>query len=1360
MESFANRVRGRSSTLELSELLNRPTSELLGVSSAAAAVLAEVGVATVFDLATSSLFASAAAVLAAATPGSPAARYGLVPGDLLNGDDTTPELAAGLPISALRVVPADKAAGLATALDVATIRDLALWPPALAARSLISEAFGATLSPEELQTEELRPRMGQFPTERVYYSTLVMLEPLQKADPGKLKSLDGAISLDDAIAGATQPPPAIGALLTFSQSWYSQGVTLGHMLHSLALAPGEATRIAVIDWSRRQTATATEAISESERLDSAESHSRALSEVQNLTANDYQSGGSQSSSESSTTSGSAQMAIGTGFLTSLFASGDASGSIQSASTSASAQSSGWSLGNRSVLGSMVQNVNDRTEQHSSSVRNRRATAVREVSQNEHEQVSTRIVANYNHMHALTVQYYEVVQIYRTEAKLHRADRCLFLPMQVLDFAGDNGQAYVDRFRGALGRAALTRRIASLLADDTTAVTISPQVPIAFSGFDPRVSFAAKGVRTDLTVRSPFTMPERPLPIEVQATETVVNPLVQSKMTALAATVVQPISPELAALRIWDDALVANVSNIVSRALFRPGSDALHVPDDTILLSITFTGVTLRNARLQRISDESSQNFSVSDSGQVILPAPVPLIDLTAIDLAKAEAPAANGSMSLVCSYLGRHFTLPAIPLDLKNGTAFQRVVTLASDQADRRKEILGHLQSHRDYYSRAVYQALDSTTTMLLLSSYQFGGRPLSEIVEPQPVKVAGNYLILRAPVDIGEPSGLQLDGEPAAWGEYLSARGLALDQPSDQRLIPIPTGGVFAEAVLGRSNAAEKLDITRYWNWQDSPIPLSPPEIQPVGTGSRATPEDLKPGQLGQPVLNIVNPTSLPDPAGLGAGFAALASGNMFRDMSGLAGTQGLNQAAMTASQQAATDAGQIASANLRTEAQKSVAMGQIAADIVKSLLGQGGSGSVQSISADGAKINHGQSMDQRGVAGGGGTGSGGAGPTDVAIGHSAGGGSSANGRGAGASGGSNGSAGSFEAGAFNAATHGIDPGNTAAVFGATEPLVDSGLPMIENVDNRYVRGAYTPSELAGLVGEQITESALRGEGHIVFSDWRKHISQSGFDLVTLDKDGVLWIVDNKAQFRGIGGANALTGAGYDAYLAELRNFLTNTHPVKAEADLALAALNQGKIKKVVANGFAGEATRFTAGLFEKGLVAYDIRIGKLFTDHATWTAAFEALKAVRVLRRTVRGTGILGVNVLAVCAVAELGNFLITSGPDLKQLALESIASFGLDTILSRLPGGFFASFALGLESDSPAVTKERQLEREANDLLQRLPGAAALTDQQKADTLEALKAILRDPMQFPAPPPRPADPPKYLLPGLLNPNWQEWA
>ena len=54
------------------------------------------------------------------------------------------------------------------------------------------------------------------------------------------------------------------------------------------------------------------------------------------------------------------------------------------------------------------------------MRNRRASIVREVSQTEHESISTRVVTNYNHMHALSLHYYEVVQAFRTTTQLERA----------------------------------------------------------------------------------------------------------------------------------------------------------------------------------------------------------------------------------------------------------------------------------------------------------------------------------------------------------------------------------------------------------------------------------------------------------------------------------------------------------------------------------------------------------------------------------------------------------------------------------------------------------------------------------------------------------------------------------------------------------------------------------------------------------------------------------------------------------------------------------------------------------------------------------------------------------------------------
>jgi hypothetical protein len=951
MAHFREVVRSGSDHLELQDILKAKTSVLLGVTIAAEAALADIGIQTVFDLGTSWLFSNACAASNASRVGSVSVRFGRAPSDLLKPLSTYSSLEAigSLDLDNLRGIDTSQAANLKNSLGVTTIREFGLWPPHIVAHQLVAESVGSTAELNDGIAEELRPRFGEYPTERVYYDTLVMLEMQHDDTPRTDLSAAGAISLKSIAnnnkVGFTRP--AIGAMLTFSQSWYSQGVTLGQMLHSLALAPGEATRIAVIDWTRRTRAATSETIAESERLDSTTMHNRSLSEVQSAVASEAQQGFSRTDSGSTSSSASAALSMGTGFIPSLWADVEASGTMQTASTSAWGQSSSWTTGERSIEASLTQRVQDRTEQHSSSARNRRASAVREVSQSEHEQVSTRIVANYNHMHALTVQYYEVVQVYRVVTQLHRAERCLFVPMQLLDFTD---YELVERFRGALLAGALTRRAAELIMDDESTVRITPVVTTKVVVNNPNIARMMK--LEAATVHSAIKASS--------AVESADSPLI--KASALTMTT---DFQSIAGINVWKAETIAQLSRHVGRAIIRPGSDDLFYPDDTQLVALSFYGVTVTSILLDRVGEASDTTLSVpSGTSWLDLSQPALLAELDGIALTKGGNQPQSGSITLQCTNRrGTRFSIP-IPVALPEGTAMQRVVKFTTDKEDRRRELVKHLEANKLHYSQAVYRALDSATIVMLLSQYDWEGKPLADQVEPRPITVAGNYLILRAPIDRTEPDPAQAGKTKfTPWGELLAKRGITFT-PGNQRLIPLPTAGVFAEAVLGRSNSAEKLDITRFWNWQDSPIPLQPTEIAPVATGTRATSEDLKPGSLSQPVLNIVNPTSLPEPSGLGGILTALSNGNMFRDMSGLVGTQQLAQAGMAGTLQAATEAGQLASENMRTSAQKTVAMAQVAADIVKAVVGAGGGGSsVQGISGAGAKINHGRDMDKRGV-------------------------------------------------------------------------------------------------------------------------------------------------------------------------------------------------------------------------------------------------------------------------------------------------------------------------------------------------------------------------------------------------------------
>ena len=924
MEILAEQLRSAGSNLDLHEALQAPVSMLLGVNDAAIAALHGIGIDSVFDLGTSTLFAQVDTII---RPGW--APVGRVPSDVLDssGVPDSVEKVSALPIAALRGLSDPDAAALKAALGVETIQDLANWPPRRAALGFVQKALGADVAVGgDIFADRLRPAMGEYPTERVYYDKLLMFGTA--ADPG-LAELDGAISLtSDATANLNKP--AVGALMTLSQSWYAQGITLGHMIHSLALAPGEATRLAVIDWSRRTSASTSESIAESERLDDSTTHSRAISEVQNAVASEMQSGGSMSSgwAKSKSKGWNISGSVGGGIAGAIGAATGALGisvgggySSQSSETSYGADSSSWSVGNRSTSASLTQNVNDRTEQHASSVRSRRATAVREVSQSEHEQISTRVVANYNHMHALTVQYYEVVQVYRVVVRPHSVDRVLFLPFELIDFSVDEALDVVARYRWQLLNAALTPRVAELIVDPVGMIDVRSAVRVE----TPLNIFAdaALGLTRRAIAVGPGGSDASPEP---------------------ADPVPDPGTPPAHPIRT------------VLRTRRGPVEDS--VPGASELVRISFEGLSIAHIRLDLSDTTTGQEFPVPAANDLTIER-VKLANVASLLVASADGAADSGTITLHCEVEGRPVSV-SIPVDLAAGTAMQRIAFIDADPSDRKGELLAHLQANRDYYTRAILAGLDAATLVPTLARFSWNGKPLVDQVEPVPVTVAGNYLVLRAPARNDDASGVGDED----WQTVLRTREIILDI-EDSRLVPIPTGGVFAEAVLGRSNSAEKLDITRFWNWQDSPIPLQPPEIAPIAAGTRATPENLVPGQLGAPILNIMNPTNLPDPTGLSAILSAVANGNMFRDMSGLAGTQAAGQAMSSGTLAAATEAGRINSDNYKAATQAATEMAKTAADMWKAYQGSNGNqgGSNHSTSAEGARINHGRDMDERGV-------------------------------------------------------------------------------------------------------------------------------------------------------------------------------------------------------------------------------------------------------------------------------------------------------------------------------------------------------------------------------------------------------------
>ncbi|MGD9525922.1 hypothetical protein [Pseudonocardia sp.] len=241
------------------------------------------------------------------------------------------------------------------------------------------------------------------------------------AGAGAPREIDGP--LDPLAAPATGAGlPAEGALLSHEQAWRQRGVTLGRLLHSVALAPGEVTQIAMSTWDRSSAGGTSEDVAAEETAAQAAGRDRGIHEVTSVVAHQVGVGTSSTSAlASQTDSGVTGVA---GFL-GVASSGSANSSVATAVA--------FATGARGLASDSTRSVREATQQQAANVRGQRSTTVQEVHESETEQFTTRVVANYNHMHALTLLYFEVLQVYELATRVTDAERLLFLPMAATRF---------------------------------------------------------------------------------------------------------------------------------------------------------------------------------------------------------------------------------------------------------------------------------------------------------------------------------------------------------------------------------------------------------------------------------------------------------------------------------------------------------------------------------------------------------------------------------------------------------------------------------------------------------------------------------------------------------------------------------------------------------------------------------------------------------------------------------------------------------------------------------------------------------------------------------------------------------------
>lgn len=213
--------------------------------------------------------------------------------------------------------------------------------------------------------------------------------------------------------------PTFGTMNVYKQSWTRVGHSLGKLLHSLTLAPCESTEVSIIEWSRSERGRRDEATTAQEEKSHEMHRDRMIEEIVGGMIKEDQWGSSSSVQGGAGVSGGIA-----GFV------GEALGAVGVSIGGGGAHSTSESHGRRRLQATTVQNLTDSVVQGASSMRSLRSSVVTQSQEIERDEVRTRAVENHNRNHAMTVQYFQVLEHYNIQTELVDETDVLMIPYDI------------------------------------------------------------------------------------------------------------------------------------------------------------------------------------------------------------------------------------------------------------------------------------------------------------------------------------------------------------------------------------------------------------------------------------------------------------------------------------------------------------------------------------------------------------------------------------------------------------------------------------------------------------------------------------------------------------------------------------------------------------------------------------------------------------------------------------------------------------------------------------------------------------------------------------------------------------------
>lgn len=228
------------------------------------------------------------------------------------------------------------------------------------------------------------------------------------------------LSLYQAVTVAT------GHILHYKSVFKADGYSLGNLLYSLALAPGQKKEIVVFDSSHTLQGAESQKVSQGDRL--------AASLIDDRQIGDQLGGNIDESMRGKSTASTSGVSAGLGIGAILGPVGGVlgvSGGTSTASSSASQSSS------RDVAQYFGEQLRQSIMQNAEGYRQLNASVVTTVKEGQQYAATSEVVANHNHCHALTMMYFEVLRHYAIYQELSSVDECIFVPLLMTNFTTEN-----------------------------------------------------------------------------------------------------------------------------------------------------------------------------------------------------------------------------------------------------------------------------------------------------------------------------------------------------------------------------------------------------------------------------------------------------------------------------------------------------------------------------------------------------------------------------------------------------------------------------------------------------------------------------------------------------------------------------------------------------------------------------------------------------------------------------------------------------------------------------------------------------------------------------------------------------------